>query len=96
MAVGDVFSGFSSQLSTGQRFTALPAAAGQAVIHNLYGERDFTVEVYDGTNVIAHSTYAGPIWIQALQVHCTTAYYLRILNSSTGAQYVAFDGIVTK
>lgn len=96
MAAGDVKQVGPTSTASGARLTVQPGASEEWVIHNVYAPAgvSITVEMFDGTNVIAFDTLTGALY--DVRLHLTNSKYLRVLNNDASSQLLMADGVQTK
>lgn len=96
MAVGDTVTVVPTSVSAAASLTIQPASGVEWIIHNLYVPSTATIELYrtDGTNPILVDSNAGGYL--GYFFHLTNANYMTIKNTTAGAIYMSYDGIVSK
>ena len=95
MAVGDVRSGLV-QVASGAYLDIRPPVNEEWVIHNIYHASDVQLEFTDGTNSIVFDTDAGAGVYSKVAFHVTNTLWIRVKNLSASAQFIGYDGVVTK
>lgn len=95
MSAGDIYNQGVTAVAAGGYFSMQPAAGVECVIHNINRSGAGTLEYYDGTTAIPvdAQTVAGG-WRG--QFHCTNSKYYRVHNTSSSANNIGCDGVVTK
>ena len=94
MAVGDVVAAHSS-VDNGAYLTIQAGAGIEWTIHNIYTPGDAELYRTDGTNDILLESVADAGWFGYF-FHVTNSYYFKVKNTSGGAQYMGYDGVITK
>lgn len=95
MAIGDKAQGLSSVAAAGY-LAIQPASGTEWTIHNLYWGGDVEIYFYDGTNSIKIDSDTANGARLGCVFNCTNSKYIRLKNTSAGAAYYGYDGVITK
>ena len=95
MVIGDKTTGIVSVVAGGF-MEVRPDAGVEWVIHNVYHADSAELHISDGTNSFMFDFQNGQgAWLKyAFQM--TNGHFLKIKNTGTDVQFIAFDGVVTK
>ena len=95
MAVGDVVSDLQT-ITSGNYLDIRPGAGSEWVIHNIYHADAAHLEVYDGSNSLIFDADSGPGFWAWYEFHCNNTRRIRVKNTASGDQLIAYDGAQTK
>lgn len=96
MAVGDTVTVIPTSVSAGSSLTIQPGSGVEWIVHNIYVPSSATIEIYrtDGSNPILVDGNTGGYlgyWF-----HLTNTNYMTIKNTTGGAIYISYDGVISK
>jgi len=94
MAAGDVVAAHSS-VEDDAYLTIQAGAGAEWTVHNVYTPGAAELYRTDGSNDILIDSVEDGGWFGYF-FHVTNSYYLKVKNTSGGAQYMGYDGVVTK
>ena len=96
MARGDVISSALASVSASVCATIQPSASAEWVVKNIYYGGAVGFYVYDGTNAILFDSDGSAGGRFGCNILLTNTRYLVIKNTSAGAIYIGYDGLVLK
>lgn len=94
MAAGDTVTALTS-VNAAASLSVQPGASIEWLITNIYASGAYELYRTEGSNPIKIYTGSGAE-IKAVNFRCTNAQYFTIKNTTGGALYFGYDGIVWK
>ncbi|MFA5306101.1 MAG: hypothetical protein WC365_01490 [Candidatus Babeliales bacterium] len=95
--LGDAVVIVPTSVNAAASLTVRPASGDEWIIHNIFSEDGYPIEVYitDGTNTIKIDANASG-GLLGYAFHLTYAVYMTIKNTDASARYISYNGIVSK
>lgn len=94
-AVGDIVSAQTS-VNAAASLDVKSAGTEQWVIHNIYCGGAAEIYWTDGTHAILLYTLAAAGWVTGIFAHVNATYYLSVKNTTAGALYYGYDGVISR